>query len=74
MRPFLPYLGIAFAVALGVALAPYLGWIVLAAVACFGLLLAIGFLRIGWRAVMRRVRRVMVLVYHYFDQTPAPPG
>jgi ascorbate-specific PTS system EIIC-type component UlaA len=51
MRPVAPYVGIAVAVAIGVALAPYLGWIVV------GVVLFLAFC-VAYTLVVRGVRRL----------------
>jgi hypothetical protein len=74
MRRLAPFVGIALSVALGIALAPYIGWILLGAVLLLAWCVAAWLVRTGYRRVMKPVRRIMVLLYHYFDQTPAPPA
>lgn len=62
MRPVAPYVGIAVAVAIGVALAPYLGWIVVWTVAGLAVCVALALLRRGVRRIRASLRSRRTLV------------
>jgi uncharacterized membrane protein YdjX (TVP38/TMEM64 family) len=60
MRRVAPYLGIAVAVAIGVALAPYIGWVLVWLAAALAFCVAMAFLRRG----VRRIRAALLAWRH----------
>lgn len=57
MRRVAPYLGIAVAVAIGVALAPYIGWVLVWLAAALAFCVAMALLRRGYRRVKAALHR-----------------
>lgn len=66
MRRLVPYLGIACAVALGIALAPYIGWLVVGTVLFLAFCVAYTLVARGVRHLMGRLRR---WVHRWADRT-----
>lgn len=54
MRRLAPYAGIALAVAVGIFLAPYLGWIALGTVLFLAACVGVALLQRAWRRLMAR--------------------
>lgn len=64
MRSLVPYAGIALAVAVGIALAPYIGWVLFWTVVALACCVALALIRRG-------VRRIRVALRQWADRTLA---